>query len=191
MNCNDIRELLHRRFDDGLDLSRGLDDHLDACAACREELEHLSGLREGLFDLPFDVPDVQLAARVKEAVLSERRARLRPAVLAAGIAALLVAASIVNWCVPVYPAALSGWEKLAQRLPDPEWLEPGPPIRTQFEAAWTQGWERIRSFRGFSPMGTWVALALTVVFVVAFNGVEAARLRSRPSGAPQPPHASH
>jgi hypothetical protein len=80
MNCQDCQELLQEYLDGlapGLNegIPAGFDEHLHACADCRDLYQAARRLDEGLNLLTSPVPPVGLLAQVVAEALRERRAR--------------------------------------------------------------------------------------------------------------------
>ncbi len=177
MNCKDIQKVLRNRFDDGVDLRAGFESHLAACEDCRNLLIGLERLNASLVELPIEAPKA-LADRIKLAVAQERRPTFRPGLVAAASIAMLVLTAVANWFVPVLSFVESGWTELTVRLPEIQWLKPGPPIMSQIEAGYSDALGRLDGLYQYSQPTTWIALAVALTVVLALNGFEAARLRT-------------
>ena len=181
MNCKDIQKVLQNRFDDGVDLRTGFESHLVACEDCGNILEGLERLNASLMELPIVAPDA-LADRIKLAVAHERRPTFRPGLVAAASIAMLALTAVTNWFVPVLSFVESGWTQLAGRLPENQWLKPGPPIMSQIEAGYADVLGRLDGLYQYSQPTTWIALAIALTVVLALNGIEAAWLGSAHDG---------
>jgi hypothetical protein len=78
MNCPDYHDQLHQHLDGQAPVGRAaLDQHLAACAACREYHAAAQRLTEGMRLMGRPVPPADLAGRVVARVLAERRAAVR------------------------------------------------------------------------------------------------------------------
>jgi anti-sigma factor RsiW len=96
-----------------------LESHLPACSGCREALEELRELGEGLRAWPDVEPPGWLAAGVLQRA---RRAGRRPLRLLAAAASLVLVALAVVWAVREWPGEPSGGEPGAA-------VEPATPPR--------------------------------------------------------------
>ena len=161
-----------------MELAAGFEAHVATCTECGNVLAELMGLNAALSeDLPIDVPEA-LAANIKERLARERRAKYRPALIAAVGVALLTLTATVNRLVPALTYVEEGWAWFAARNSGTSWLEPGPSVLAQIDAGLAAGLAKLDGITGTSPMTIWIALAVTLTLVLALNGFEAARLRT-------------
>ena len=178
MNCATIQKTLNERFDEGMELIAGFEAHVATCTECGNVLTELMGLNAALSeDLPVDVPGA-LTANIKAGLARERRAKYRPALIAAVGVALLTLTAAVNRFAPALTYVEEGWAWFAARFSGASWLEPGPALFAQIDAGLAAGLARLDGLTGTSPLTIWIALALTLTLVLALNGFEAARLRT-------------
>ena len=108
MHCTEAKNLLDDYLDDLLDQPRSeqLHAHLDACTACREELNLRRELQHRLRKLPIDGPSPGFAARAVHRARQKHHQRTRGFLTGFGTAA---AAGLALW------AAVGFWQPAEQR----------------------------------------------------------------------------
>ena len=82
MDCNDCIAELDRCFDEALEYSPVVEEHLSACAACQRYSSELAEMDGLLFEMPFSAPE-GIEDRVLAAIDVERARRNRPSVIGA------------------------------------------------------------------------------------------------------------
>ncbi len=188
MTCREIRLALARHFDEGVELAAGLDLHLASCAACRAYHGRLVALHASLENLPEEAPSPGFVDRVAAAVEGRRR---RLATNVAVVAAAAAGAAVVlGW---VYPLPLDPWSAWARAgswlphvdwghlgswLPHIDWRLIGPSVTAQIDAGWHAMASQAGRLVWIPPWGLWMGLGAAAVVLIAFNGWEAAGLRT-------------
>lgn len=204
MNCEETRRAVEERFDGGLELTEGLEPHLETCPACRAHRDRLLGLEAQLLSIPLEQPAPGLAHRITSHIEARNHPARRGAVTAA--AALAVAAAcILGWFYPLSVDWAEEWTRMDIRLEQFDWKSAGSKALAsmaslrdlnawQIDSSWAYATEGAQSLwdavttqftaRALTPSpALWTALAAAALLLIAFNGVQAKRLRSAPNGA--------
>jgi hypothetical protein len=86
MNCEDTTQLLSQFIDDVLSLPvrASVDEHLDRCPVCRDEVAELRSISRSLRQLSRPVAPVELASSINDALMIEAAARRQVPVVSFG-----------------------------------------------------------------------------------------------------------
>lgn len=171
MNCQQTRDELNRKFDDGEDLMEGLEVHLASCEACHTHLDRLNVLLGAMSDAPVEAPSPWLAERLRRAVATPEPAPPRALALAS-LFTVLAALVALGWR---FPLGFSLNESMGQLR---AWFDP---------AAWqANALEMLHYWRSaayidlsqfdlgaYVPMANaWIVAAPIATFLIVFNWIE-------------------
>ena len=173
MNCQQTRDELSRRFDEGEILTEGLELHLASCEACHAYHDRLDVLLGAMGDVPVETPSPWLAERLRRAVATPDPAPPR-ALVPASVFAVLAALVALGWRFPL------GFSL----------RESGAQLRTWFDpAAWqAHALDMLHYLRlavhidlsqfdlgaRFPMASVWIVTSVTAAFLIVFNWIETA-----------------
>lgn len=179
MNCEQIRQMMRERFDEGLRPPPEAEAHMASCGACRDYHERLLALDAALGALPLEAPAPALNARIRRGLAGERKRRATMRLAAAlGCAAVMAALLFTGWFypVPVEPelwyAEAAAWASAFE----------SPDILAELAAFADTTYESARDWRALTPdvslpapaivsgLTMWLAAAGTLLALVAVNG---------------------
>jgi len=183
MNCECIRETLRQRFDDGRPLDEGLESHLDSCTRCRTYLSRLQALEGALGNMPLEESAPWLTERVRERISASAPLRLYTVVAVAVV--LVVTAGVVGWFYPVTVNVKTWLEQAGPWLPRIEWDEAGSFLVAQVLTLRDQAASLLAGSLHLSSSTLLAAMAVAALFLAAFNGFEAVRLRVAGNDVPE------
>ena len=176
MNCESAQTMLERCFDDHLDASPELKQHLETCAGCRAMADEFSALDRMLGDLPLDAPE-GIEDRVLLALHADDARRNRPVLIGLVSACVLFSVGLLNWLLPIDALQAKASQQLHAWVPEMEWMESGQPFMEQVDATWAQAQGLYQSAEWVSSPMIWSSLIAAVLVLLMVNGICAVQYR--------------
>jgi len=180
MNCEDVRQVLRLRFDQGILAQSDLIPHLELCPGCARYARQLEAVDASLKTLPQPAAVPELAARIKRRVaeesLAERaleRFALRFAVTAA------VVAGVLGWLFPLAISYGEWWRRAENSLAAFQWRDVVAPFLADAQSLLRSGESLLENAARFPSLYLWLAIGGALLLLLAFNGFEARSLRRK------------
>lgn len=178
MNCDQTKESLGARFDDGVPLNADVAAHLEGCADCQRYAARLAALDDALSDIAPDEPTPELIGLVQRTPEIARRRKNRQIIgIGTGVAAVVGAVIAAGIWFPGIGSPAGWWDFVARYLPESGWTLPRESIFGQFVEmyhAMPDNWNVL----GAPAYAVWIGLMLALFGWVGFNIYCATRLRT-------------
>ncbi len=204
MNCEETREQLERRFDDGAELSTESEAHLAQCHTCRFFRNELAAVGDALGHLPIEAATPGLAARVKTHVAVHgqvHEAQMPASARWASAAGVVLTVCVAGWFIPIsvelrawsstliadaleqpplLPVGIAAWHDAAiAYVPEMDWRQAASSVSSQLDALSGSVTPWIGEVTGRFPSGVlWLSVVFGAMLLIGCNGFEALRLRT-------------
>ena len=169
MNCQQIRDELNRRFDDGEGLMEGLEVHLASCEACYAYHDRLDALLGALGNVPLEAASPWLAERLRRAVATPAPPRA-PAL--AAVFAVLAALVALGWRFPLRLSLRESGAQLRAWFDPATWQANALDTLHYLRSAAHIDLSRFDLGTRFPMTSVWMAAGVTAVFLIVFNWLE-------------------
>lgn len=179
MQCENFREMLQRRFDDGELLAPSFETHLDGCASCRDYAARLCALDSALSGIPLEAPQPTFELNVKTAIahVSHDERQWRMTAAAAAIV-LTISTCALSWLYPslvAFPDLPQSIEESARRLAQ---FTAVPSLLDQASDLVHDVLNLRYMLQLPSGVSTWLVVAAALFTLATANGIEIIRLRT-------------